>query len=288
MIDTLQQALNRAREEQAGGAAYGRSAEAVRAQQPALAGSSAIAAVAPVSAGAGPGSRFAADAPFLRQATPLVPLDREHLHRHCIATGAADDPLRAPFDLLRTRLVQRMRTEGWKTLAVLSPDEGEGKTMTAINLAMSIARLPSHTAMLLDLDFRCPGLLSTLGHRPAFGIDDWLAGACVFEQTLFSPDSARLVASGVRAPVAGHAEMLASRRVVSQIDEVASRYEDRVIIVDMPSMLRSDAALMLIPHIDCFLMVVAAGQTLGHRVKECLAMIPRGRFLGTILNKSLH
>jgi protein-tyrosine kinase len=285
MIDPLQQALLRAQEE-----------EKLRRQhddgsENAVPRDGAGGARIPDQTSAtGPGaaSRFAVDSPFQRISTPVVALNRAHLHRHCIATDAADDPLRAPFDLLRTKVVQRMRAEGWRTLAVLSADEEEGKTVAAINLALSIAKLPSQTAMLLDFDFRNPGLLSTLGHAPPFGMNDWLSGACVFEQTLFSPGSERVVASGVRASIEGSAEMLASRRIAQQLDEVVARYDDRIIIVDMPPMLRSDDALMLIPHIDCFLMVVAAGQSLSHRVKECLPMIPQHRLLGTVLNKSLR
>jgi Mrp family chromosome partitioning ATPase len=293
MVDSLQQALLRAQRERQAKEGQGK-ASRDGLHQDAAGDRGSEAAERSLETGAkarplGPGASLSAgDAPFQRSSTQLLTLDRKHLHRNRIATDEADDPLRAPFDMLRTKVVQRMKAEGWKTLAVVSPDEGEGKTVASVNLALSIAKLPSQTAMLLDLDFRKPGLLSTLGHTPPLCMDDWLAGSCDFTQTLFSPGSARVVASGVRAPIAGAAEMLASRRVATLIDDVACRYDDRIVVVDMPPMLRSDDALVLIPHIDCFLMVVAAGQTLGHRVKESLPMIPPERFLGTVLNKSLR
>ncbi len=229
-----------------------------------------------------------ADHVIRRTQTPLVQLNSEHLFRQCIVSGRPDDPLTAPFDMLRTKVMQTMKTHGWRTLAILSADEDEGKTVSAVNLALSIAKLPSQTAMLLDLDFRNPGLLTTLGHTPRFCMDDWLAGSCDFPQTLFCPQSERLIAAGVRAPIAGAAEVLASHRVGRQFDEVAARYDDRVVVIDMPPLLHNDDALVLIPKIDCFLMVVAAGQSLGNRVQECLELVPGERFLGTILNKALR
>ncbi len=272
MVDPIQKALLRAQEER-----RAQSAEVAPQEEP---------EVAPTAVPDGPIDL--ADTVVRRSDTEVVRLDPQHLRRHCILTGETDDPLAGPFDLLRTKVMQQVRANGWRTLAVLSADEGEGKTVAAINLALSIAKLPSHTAMLLDMDLRRPGLLRTLGHTPQYGIDDWLAGKAAFSQTLFSPITQRLLVSGVRTPMAGAAEALASNRVAGQIEEVATRYDDRVIVIDMPSMLHSDDALVLIPKIDCFLFVVAAGQSLGHRVKECLPLIPRDRFLGTVLNKSLR
>jgi Mrp family chromosome partitioning ATPase len=270
-MEPIQQALLRAREER-------RQARDARASEPRKKPD------APA-----PGAVIsAADTVIRRTNTPEVKLDPEHLYRRRILNGKPDDPLTAPFDMLRTKVIQSMNANGWHSVAVLSAEEDEGKTVSAINLALSVAKLPSQTAMLLDLDFRRPGLLSTLGHTPRFCIEDWLSGACDFSQTLFSPQSERLVASGVRAPIAGAAEVLASNRVANQIDESASRYDDRVVIIDMPPILRNDDALVLLPRIDCFLLVVAAGQSLGNRVQECLELIPGDRLLGTVLNKSIR
>ena len=54
--------------------------------------------------------------------------------------------------------LQRMRTNGWKTLAVTSPTDGNGKTLTAINLAISLAQDVNQTIVLVDLDLRRPTL----------------------------------------------------------------------------------------------------------------------------------
>ena len=192
------------------------------------------------------------------------------------------------FDLLRTKVLQVMAEKGWRTLGVLSATHGEGKTTTAANLALSIAKLPNQTALLLDLDLRRPGILTTLGLEPNWGLDDWLAGACEFGNTLFSPAIDHLVVTGPKSPISRSAEALASNRMIRQLAELRDRYPDRFIIVDMPAVLASDDALTLMPKIDCFLMVVAAGQSTNQQVLECRKMVPRDRFLGSVLNKSSH
>src|SRR5215467_766803 len=69
-----------------------------------------------------------------------------------IVTGHGQDAVTRAYKLLRTRVLQKLVKEGWQTVAVVSPSAGDGKTLTAINLAISIATTRSHTALLVDLD----------------------------------------------------------------------------------------------------------------------------------------
>jgi protein-tyrosine kinase len=80
------------------------------------------------------------------------------------------------FRLLRTQVLQRMRQRGWNTMAILSPGPDEGKTFTAINLAIAIAADPDSTALLVDLDLRFPRLYRRLGFLPTVGVEDCLRG----------------------------------------------------------------------------------------------------------------
>ena len=73
------------------------------------------------------------------------------------------------FRILRTQVLQRMLKRGWNTLAVLSPGPDEGKTFTAINLAIAIAAHRDSTALLVDLDLRFPRIHRRLGFLPAVG-----------------------------------------------------------------------------------------------------------------------
>ena len=71
--------------------------------------------------------------------------------------------VRVPYDMLRTQVLQSMSVGGWKVLGVTSPTPGCGKTVTATNLALSIARLPDHLVVLVDLDLQKPQIANSLG-----------------------------------------------------------------------------------------------------------------------------
>src|SRR5690606_40435255 len=93
--------------------------------------------------------------------------------------GLSDEesPASSAYKMLRTRILQRMRRNGWTTLAVTGTCPDEGKTLTAINLSMSLARDMSTSVMLVDLDLRKPAIAHYLGVSPRFGIADYLQGA---------------------------------------------------------------------------------------------------------------
>ncbi|MFK9985549.1 P-loop NTPase, partial [Escherichia coli] len=65
---------------------------------------------------------------------------------------------------------------GLNTIGVVSAVNGEGKTLTAINLALSLAAEPNQTVMLVDLDLRRPAIARTLGIQPDSGLETWLGG----------------------------------------------------------------------------------------------------------------
>src|SRR5689334_19810343 len=80
-----------------------------------------------------------------------VALDWSHLEQHRIIGHNVADPRSKVFDVLRTQVLQAMDQKNWQFLAVTSPTEGCGKTLTAINLALSIARQPERSALLIDM-----------------------------------------------------------------------------------------------------------------------------------------
>jgi len=81
-----------------------------------------------------------------------VDLDLTHLEGCRIIAHNVSDPRSKSFDMLRTQILQSMDQRNWRFLAVTSPTPGCGKTLTAINLALSIAHQPDRAALLVDLD----------------------------------------------------------------------------------------------------------------------------------------
>src|SRR5215203_1301488 len=80
------------------------------------------------------------------------------------------DPRSIAFDLLRTQVLQAMEVNGWRIVAITSPTAGCGKTFTAMNLAMSVARQPGSSVLLVDMDLRKPQIAQRLGIQPTTGL----------------------------------------------------------------------------------------------------------------------
>jgi hypothetical protein len=103
--------------------------------------------------------------PFDYVQTKVVPLRAEHLERHRIVAYNKNSNMNWAFDLLRTQVLQTMEENGWRTLAITSPTPAAGKTVLAINLAMSIAHHTNKTALLVDFDLRRPRSAAPLACR---------------------------------------------------------------------------------------------------------------------------
>ena len=90
-------------------------------------------------------------------------LDPAVLERNCVLPQVADRSALRAYKILRTRLLQRLAVKRWRTLAVTSAKAGEGKTLTAINLAMALSQEPNTQVCLVDLDLQRPQVASQMG-----------------------------------------------------------------------------------------------------------------------------
>src|SRR5690606_1464199 len=93
-----------------------------------------------------------------------------------VVSAGGEDPSHVAFNLLRTRVYREFRDKGWRSLAITSPTAGYGKTMVAVNLALSLARQPDCRTVLLDLDLRRSAVAKTLGIDTGGSLGDVLAG----------------------------------------------------------------------------------------------------------------
>ncbi len=132
------------------------------------------------------------------------------LERHRIVNPNEDGAAASAFRMLRTQVLQRMDENGWRSLAILSPTAKDGKTTTAVNLAVNLANDRRHTVLLVDCDLRRPMIGKTLGINPEFGMDDLLSGDVPVSRCLFHPQGYdRLVVLPARARLANSSELLA-------------------------------------------------------------------------------
>ena len=218
--------------------------------------------------------------------TTVIKLDQSSLERNRIVSHAKNNLYSGVFDSLRTQVLQKMEENGWKTIAVVSPTPASGKTFVSINLAISIAHQPQKTAILLDLDLRRPKIANYLGLNVAQSMNDYLQGNAKLEDLMISPGIARLVVVPTMRPVAKSSEILSSSKVVNLIQELRDRYESRIVIFDAPPILNSDDAMVLLPQVDCFLLVIANGMSTKAEVEEAMHYLPQEKLLGVVFNKA--
>jgi Mrp family chromosome partitioning ATPase len=219
--------------------------------------------------------------------SPRVHLSPEVLERHRILSGDSDEQTRQAYKMLRTQVMQRMNEHGMQTLAIVSPTRGEGKSLTACNLAISIADGTDRTALLVDFDLHRPAVQQMFGLALEHGFDDYLRGVCSLQQAICRPDEyERLALLPVRAPITGSSELLSGTRVRDLVRELKGRYPDRIVLFDLPPVLATDDALAFSPCVDAALIVACEGRTKRDDLVRTLELLHSTRIVGTVLNRS--
>jgi protein-tyrosine kinase len=218
--------------------------------------------------------------------TRVVKLQAEHLEKNRIVAFNKNDPKSIIFDLLRTHVLQKMEENGWRTLAITSPTPEAGKTVVAINLALSIAQQTNKTAMLVDFDLRRPKIGAYLGLSMEKSLNDLLDGTAKLPDVLVNPDIPRLLVLATKHPVRKSSETLSSKTISDLIKDLRERYESRIVIFDLPPVLVTDDAITLIPQIDCVLLVVANGMSTKREIEDSIRLLPAANLIGTVLNKA--
>jgi capsular exopolysaccharide synthesis family protein len=218
--------------------------------------------------------------------TRRVNISPLHLHAARVLNPMSDSATVAAYKILRTQILHKMARNGFNSFAVVSANQSEGKSLTAVNLAISLAQEVNHTVLLVDFDLRKPSIHQYFGFEPEVGIGDYLDGKVSLASALVNPGIERLVVLPGREKIVNSSEMLSSPEVVYLIDDIKNRYENRIVVFDLPSMLQQDDALAISPYIDALLIVVAEGETVQHELVRTAQLIGNKPVLGTVLNKS--
>lgn len=219
--------------------------------------------------------------------TRVVPLSPVTLKKNRVIGGDGRDSVTDAYRILRTQVLQRLKENGWNSLAVTSAGAGEGKSLTAINLAISLAREVNHTVLLVDMDLRRPAIGETLGYVPEHGLSDYLLSDNLdLQEVMFNPSIERLVVVPGKGSMQHSSEILSSPKAVRFVEEIKTRYPSRIVIFDLPPVLVSDDALAFSPNVDAFLMVVEEGKTTSEDLKRSLEILNDVNIVGTVLNKA--
>ena len=208
------------------------------------------------------------------------------LRANRILGGIEEPSVLAAYKMLRTQVLQRMKEKGWRALAVTSAGPGEGKTLTAVNLAISLAREVNHTVLLVDLDLRNPSVHECFGVQPERGVADIVLQGVPVSEVLIHPGIDRLVVLPGREPLAHSSEVLSSPAMLALVQDLKHRYANRIVLFDLPPLLSADDAVAFAPHVDAALLVVEEGKTTRDELTRAVGYLRNTELLGTVLNKS--
>mgnify|MGYP001811938470 CR=1 FL=1 len=172
-------------------------------------------------------------------------------------------------------------------MLVTSSVPAEGKTFTAVNLALSIAQEKDRTVLLIDCDVARQGLSRMLGVDKSAGLVDVLENSHMnIGDALLQTDieHLRILTAGKQDEYV--TEMLSSQRMTEIVDEIVNRYSDRVIIIDGPPLLSTPQTAILVGLAGQLVFVVVAGKTSQALVEEALELIPDEKATGIVMNKN--
>lgn len=216
--------------------------------------------------------------------TQVLELSKAHLQRQRVITGDVNDRVTNAYKILRTQVLQRMASQSWNALAVTSPTAGAGTTLTAVNLAVSLAREPHRTVLLVDLNLQTPSVHEVLGFTPKFGLSDYFLHDVPLQEILVNPGIERFVVLPGREPMFNSSELLASPKMVSLVEELKSRYPSRMVVFDLPPLLGTPDALAFSPYADTVLLVLREAKTTQDDLVNAMTLLESVNVLGTVLN----
>ena len=189
------------------------------------------------------------------------------------------------FKMLRNQVLHRMRADGHTLLAVTSPRRIEGKSLTAVNLALTIAADYDSAVLLVDADLTGQGLQTLFGLEGARGLSDHLTEGVPIPELLVNPGVSRfvLLPAGQQA-VLNSSELLATRAAQQLILEMKQRYRDRYIIVDLPPLLDTADALAFLPQVDTTLVVIEEHTTSMQDIENMTDLLAPFNLIGSVMS----
>lgn len=221
-------------------------------------------------------------------ALPVMVPDENWLEKCRVVAALKDAPARAAYKVLRTRVLQRLRASHFNVIGITGAGPGEGKSLTAINFAYSLAQDVNHNVVLLDLDLRRPSVHEYLGITPPKDLSDLLDGSAKLADVLVCPNANRLGVVTCQSPIRDSSEVLSSPEMVSIMYQLKTLGQKTITIVDLPPVLASDDVIAFSPLVDALVLVVAQGRCRREDLREAEELLRESEILGVVLNRSFE
>jgi exopolysaccharide/PEP-CTERM locus tyrosine autokinase len=231
--------------------------------------------------------RLAPSEPIVYTHTRVSSICPRDLEKFRVMTAIKDSEITDYYGLLRTQVMARTKKKGLNTLMITSATPREGKTTTAINLAISIAKHAQQTSLLVDLDLRKPDISTYLGLKEQFGLTDYLIDDHPLNTILVHPEDMKdIVVLPTGRCTTESTELLSTPKMQSLVRELKTRYPDRYVIFDCPSLVDNPDALIFSSYVDAIILVVEEGRSPKNKIKKAMEMLSGKELVGLVMNKA--
>jgi protein-tyrosine kinase len=190
------------------------------------------------------------------------------------------------YRILRTRLRSRLDTDRLASVGFISAGPDEGKSLTAINLALSFANEKRRNVFLIDLDLRNPSVCPYFGVAPKVELGNCLARTAQPEDAFFTVGIDNLVLAGGISSYENSSELLGGTGLAELIEFVGRFDPHALLLVDLPPLLQSADAMVVAPHLATMLLVVSDGVTRRENLARAAEMLTGMTMAGVVLNRS--
>jgi capsular exopolysaccharide synthesis family protein len=206
------------------------------------------------------------------------------LDPHLIAALAPASLAAEQYRSLRARIKRAEGSRAVRSIIITSPTKGDGKSLNAANLALTMAQELQQRVLLIDADLRRPEVHRLFGIADVPGLADVLMGGAPLESTLVHLPEHRLSILPAGAPPSNPTELLGSSTMRRLLDQLRTSY-DRILI-DTPPVSPLADLQVLAPMADGLVMIVRAGVTPKPAIERALAGLDMTKVLGLVLNES--
>ncbi|MFI5314381.1 MAG: CpsD/CapB family tyrosine-protein kinase [Myxococcota bacterium] len=203
--------------------------------------------------------------------------------RGAVITGGMDSPYSEEYRTLRARIQSLRRTRELRSIVVSSTRPSEGKTTTAVNLALSFGLERENSVCLVDADLRTPRVHKAFAGLGVVGLAEVLEGDAKLEEALVPVPDTRLMVLPVKALPTAPSELLSSRAMVDLVSELHTRFH--TVIFDAPPVLGLPDTVTLVDLCDAALFVVGAGRAPRGEVESALERLDGSKVIGAVLNR---
>jgi capsular exopolysaccharide synthesis family protein len=211
-------------------------------------------------------------------------IDTKNLALKRIITFDNSDSGVESYRLLRTQLIRKMQVDHLVSIGITSPNANEGKTLTSVNLAISLAKTADIDVILVDGDITHPSVHNVLGINSKYGLVDLLKGDAGLPDAVLKLNIPNLWLIPGRFEGVSLLDSANSNRIESLVNNLTFS-ERNLVIFDLPPVLSKDDTLAIAACLDGIILVVEEGSTKSDEVSRSVELLKQGTLIGTVMNK---